>query len=218
MRLSKATRFFCLIFWLGVALGCSSIRPEVGQSPAGEGAKPQVDLGDEPQPTRPQEENAKNAGERGRIILYPLNRLMDFCDLARFGVNVGPGFGLEVKATDWVRLAAISDTSVGVGFETLRHLPVCARTRAKVAFGPFAAPAVLGHDWPSQFWDVGLEAHLFLIGAHVYINPAELFDFLGGWFLFDPLDDDFRFEGTPVHSNEQIYSATPSATSISNED
>jgi hypothetical protein len=86
--------------------------------------------------------------------------------------------------------------------ETLRHLPVCARVRAKAAFGPFVAPAVVGHDWPSQFWDVGLEVHLYLIGAHVYVNPGELFDFFAGWFFYDPFNDDFVLRERPVTKHE----------------
>ena len=126
------------------------------------------------------------------ILLYPANRFVDLFDLARFGLNVGPGLGLDAQATDLLRVAAIHDSSVGVGFQGLRRLPVCVRSRSDFALGPIRTPPLSPLGWHGQFWDMGLEVYGLLAGAHVYVNPKEILDFLGGWMLFDPMSDDLE--------------------------
>lgn len=124
--------------------------------------------------------------------LYPINRVFDLFDWLRFGVNAGPGFGLDVQATSLARAAAISDISAGVGFQGLRHPPVCLRSRTETAIGPVHTPRLNPLAWRTRFWDVGAEAHFLILGAHVYANPMEAFDFLAGWFGGDPAGDDWE--------------------------
>ncbi|MCX7014449.1 MAG: hypothetical protein NTW86_18185 [Candidatus Sumerlaeota bacterium] len=128
----------------------------------------------------------------GVALLYPVNRVFDLCDVARFGVNVGPGLGVDAQASDLLRVAAIQDTSVGVGFQGLRRLPVCARSRTDLAFGPARTPPISPLGWHGQFWDVGAEAYVLLVGAHAYVNPKEIVDFFAGWALRDPMGDDWE--------------------------
>jgi hypothetical protein len=128
----------------------------------------------------------------GAVVLYPLNRVVDLFDVARLGVNVGPGVGLDVQASDLARLAFIYDSSVGAGFQGLRRPPVCVRSRTAMAVGIVRTPPTSTLGWHGQFWDVGAELHALLLGAHAYVNPKEILDFFGGWFFYDPMNDDFE--------------------------
>jgi hypothetical protein len=174
-------RLFLPAVSLALALslaGCSTVR---GSAPAS-------------RPAETADHNDRRLGHArwSTVLLYPVNRVIDLFDVARFGVNVGPGMGIDAQASDLARAAAIYDTSVGVGFQGLRRLPVCARSRSEVALGPVRTPPTSALGWHGQFWDVGLEAYVFLIGAHAYVNPKEFLDFFGGWVGFDPMRDDLE--------------------------
>ena len=39
-------------------------------------------------------------------------------------------------------------------------------------------------------WDVRLEAHVLIVGAHLAVNLAEMFDLFAGLLTFDPRADD----------------------------
>jgi hypothetical protein len=82
-----------------------------------------------------------------------------------------------------------------VGFQTFRHIPFAARTHTKTGLGPVAAdPGVNMLDWERHFWDVGVEAHALIVGAHIFVNPWQMWDFLSGLILLDPAGDDLRFD------------------------
>ena len=115
---------------------------------------------------------------------------MDLGDLAGFGVNVGPGFGVDAQATQLAQASYITSVSVGAGFQTLRRLPVCIRTKSKAAAGPAALESTLQVGFRTRFWDFGGEVYPLLFGVHVYVNPAEALDLLAGIFIFDPKNDD----------------------------
>ena len=136
------------------------------------------------------DEGSGALGVAEAIVFYLPNRLLDFGDVVRFGINVGPGIGLDVQASEAARAAAITDTSVGVGFQTLRRLPVCARSRTLVAVGPVETPSPSLLGWRTRFWDMGGEAHALLIGAHAYVNPLAVLDAAVGILGFDPSEDD----------------------------
>jgi hypothetical protein len=130
----------------------------------------------------------------GIILLYIPNRIFDLFDVARFGVNVGPGFGLDLRATKYVKLQFISDTSVGVGLQTLRHLPLCVRSQAKLGLGFISTPGMNLIDWHYGDFDLRVELYILIVGAHVAVEMGEIVDFIGGIFTWDPMHDDFRSE------------------------
>lgn len=142
-------------------------------------------------PGEPDDGGAGALGVLEAIVFYLPNRLLDFGDVVRFGVNAGPGIGLDVQASEAARAAAITDTSVGVGYQTLRRLPVCARSRTLVAVGPVETPSLSPLGWRTRFWDVGGEVHALLLGAHAYVNPFAILDAAAGILCFDPSEDDF---------------------------
>jgi len=146
-----------------------------------------------------QEESVEEAAEEDEeeqsvlstALLYIPNRIFDLFDVARLGVNVGPGLGIDLRATKWAKVIFATDTSVGVGFQSLRHLPVCVRSRAKLGLAFISTPDLNVLDWYHGDYDLRVELHLLLIGAHVAVDFGEIFDFIGGIFTWDPMDDDF---------------------------
>ncbi len=124
------------------------------------------------------------------ILFYIPNRFLDLFDVARAGVEVGPGFGVDGEATEALQAGVMARVSAGVGLQTLRHLPVKASGESYAALGPVAADPTAGLAWYRNKWDVRLEAHVAIFGAHAAINPAEIADFFLGFLTIDIMDDD----------------------------
>jgi hypothetical protein len=146
----------------------------------------------------PGEEDAEAEKEGGgvvdlghTILLYLPNRVLDAFDMARAGVNVGPGIGGQVKATDAGELVFLSRLSAGVGLQGLRHLPVYASSESVVGAGPVEAGGDMGFGWYQSSTDIRVEAHPLLAGAHVAVDPVEILDFVAGLFTIDIREDDY---------------------------
>ncbi len=125
------------------------------------------------------------------IALYIPNRVFDLFEIARFGVNAGPGFGVDVRATEFVQAIALSRASVGVGLQGLRRLPVSVATESGIGLGPVDLSGDLGLAWYRAPLDLRVELHALLIGAHAAVDIGEIFDFLAGIIVLDPSEDDF---------------------------
>lgn len=143
-------------------------------------------------PDEPSGEGSTSAVDVGHtILMYVPNRVLDLFDMVRVGVNVGPGIGGQAKATDPIQATFIQRMSVGVGLESLRHLPVYASAESAVGLGPLGGDANLGLGWYQSPTDIRLEAHALVVGAHVAIDPVEIADFLLGFFTVDLRKDDY---------------------------
>jgi hypothetical protein len=140
------------------------------------------------------EEDEDESSTLGVILLYIPNRIFDLFDVARFGINVGPGFGFDARCTKWLKAQFITDTSVGVGLQTLRHLPLCIRSQAKLGLAFISTPSMNLIDWHYGDYDLRVELYVLLVGAHVAVELGEIVDFIGGIFTWDPMNDDFRSE------------------------
>lgn len=125
------------------------------------------------------------------VLMYLPNRVLDVFDMARAGVNVGPGIGGQVKATDNAQAMFLTRTSAGVGLQGLRHLPAYASIENATAVGPLEVGMNLGLGWYHSPTDVRLEIHPFLVGAHVAFDPVEIADFILGIFTVDIRKDDY---------------------------
>lgn len=168
-----------LLLLLGSSLGCATLAGSPGSDrPAAESAAPADD-------DRP--------STLSRVVLYIPNRVLDLFDIVRFGINVGPGIGVDAQVTDPVRAGIMSRTSAGVGFQGLRHLPVMAAVESYAAVGPLEADCALGPRWYRSGGDVRIEPHLLLVGAHVAVDTFSIGDFIAGIFGFDPSGDDLGF-------------------------
>jgi hypothetical protein len=126
------------------------------------------------------------------LLLYIPNRIFDAGDVVRAGVNLGPGIGADLCATESLSVAAMFRTSVGVGYETLRHMPVVWGGESYAAVGPVSSKVVGGPIWYRQYWDIRPELHVVLVGAHVAVNPAEIADFFLGFTTIDIMNDDYK--------------------------
>jgi len=125
------------------------------------------------------------------LLLYLPNRLLDAGDLVRAGVSVGPGMGIDLTATEWANVSLMTKTSAGLGYETLRHLPVELAAYTAVGAGPVKVHPEAGLTWYRSPGDIRVEVHLLIVGAHAAVEPFEMGDFIVGFFGLDPMDDDF---------------------------
>jgi hypothetical protein len=142
-------------------------------------------------------EDAKDEGGPGvfsighTILMYIPNRILDAFDMVRAGVNVGPGVGAQLKATDAAQVEFMSRLSAGVGLQSLRHLPAYAGAESGVGIGPAEAGGTMGIGWFQSPTDIRIELHPAIVGAHAAVDPVEIVDFILGFFTIDLRDDDY---------------------------
>lgn len=157
-----------------------------------------------------------DSGIGARIGWYLPDRILDILDVFSFDVHVGFGVYVDAHATRWLGLAVGGRVIGGFGWHEHRSLGVQAKGEgglSVLAFdgsGRFASRAgTSGVDaWGGghggvmtpgdgyfqeymDFWALGASVTGGLAGAEVDVHPLEIFDLLVGWFLFDPLGDDF---------------------------
>jgi hypothetical protein len=162
---------------------CGSLRPAQSAPPADE--KSAAAPADAP----PKKEKESRGFLMG-VVMYLPDRVFDLFDVARAGVNVGPGVGIQLKATDAVQLTAMARTSLGLGLETLRHSPVAAGAETSAEMSIVGAGADAGLTWPQSPTDIRVELHPLIVGAHAAVDPVEILDFVLGFVLIDIRDDD----------------------------
>lgn len=122
---------------------------------------------------------------------YFASRGLDFGDMVHFGVEVGPGIGVDVMVSDYLRMAAMKRWSAGVGFQGFRRSPIKNASEGYAYFGPMRRGGTeQGVPWYVNTWDIRADAQAAVVGANVAVNPAEIFDFLAGWFTIDFMHDD----------------------------
>lgn len=128
-----------------------------------------------------------------RALMYLPNRVLDLGDVIHFGAEIGPGVGADAMFTDYLRASAMKRWSKGLGYQTLRRSPFKDSEEEYAELGPVKfATDIDGRPWIIDPWDVRVELHLLVVGAHVAVNPVEIGDFLVGLFMFDPRDDDLN--------------------------
>jgi hypothetical protein len=154
-------------------------------APQQEGATEQK----EPSPEEPRKPKGRSIFTH--ILLYIPNRVVDVFDIVRAGVSVGPGIGVDLTATQYLNVSLLAKTSVGLGFQTFRHLPAEAAATTAVGIGPFKADPEAGLAWHRSPGDIRVELHALLVGAHACVEPFEIFDLIVGFLFFDPVGDDF---------------------------
>jgi|GEM_PF-862514 len=159
----------------------------------------------------------------GKIFLYIPNRIFDLLDL--FTVEAGGclGIGAKVQVTDGfsVGLQAAAgeamfgldrrNISVRATQEEFAHLLPAgsvylseARASTSGSYGMMSSqsglklPSDQMYQRARDYWAIGAQAEALGIAANVKFHPLELFDFLAGFFLFDPLKDDIG-STRPIH-------------------
>lgn len=121
------------------------------------------------------------------------NRVLDALEIVRLGVGVGPGIGVDLRATELGQLSAMSGFGAGIGWQGRWHPPVLLDSRAFVAAGPLTIGATSSNpltSWRRTFWELRVEAHAAIALAEVAVDLAEVWDFLAGIVFVDPARDD----------------------------
>jgi hypothetical protein len=151
----------------------------------------------------------------GTILLYPLNRILDFIDLITVEVGVCLGIGVKAQATDALSVGLQASAGEGVFGLVGRNLSVratqeefahllpvgsayLAEARAYTAgsYGMMSSQAGVKsptdhmYQRARDYWAIGAQAQALDIAANVKFHPVEVFDFAAGLFFFDPLKDD----------------------------
>ncbi len=170
--------------------GCAAPHGAVGANP-GAPLAAMAAAGDAPSPDdEDDDERSGVAGFLWGVVVYLPNRVLDLFDVARAGVNAGPGVGAQLKATDLAQVTLLGRASVGVGLQSLRHMPVYVSVENAIGVGPLSGDATAGLGWHHSPTDVRVELHPLLVGAHAAVDPIEILDFALGFLTIDIRDDD----------------------------
>ncbi|MCL5269045.1 MAG: hypothetical protein M1457_00465 [bacterium] len=136
------------------------------------------------------------------ICWYLPNRIMDFSDIPRFHLAVGDGSGFTVRASRFLYASWFYDESLCLGW-TKRMPPVFGEKIEESYFGFLAArQGQLDRD-PTE---LGLSAHLMIVGLNFALSAGEALDALTGIAGIDLAGDDHgpvMFDYAPPPSSEQ---------------
>ncbi len=150
------------------------------------------------------------------VLWYLPDRVLDIFDIVSFDVHLGFGIWVDAHATRALQVTAGFRTVGGFGWHDHRSLGIQTQSQAALNLLPFGAEGysamqagtsgVRAGTWseaglhnPSSrlyqdykdYWAIGGGATAVVAGAEVDVHPIEIFDFLVGWFLFDPSNDGF---------------------------
>lgn len=132
-----------------------------------------------------------------KYILFLPNRILDLLDVFRLNVGVGPGIGVNIRATRFAQAGIASYNCVKVGIigrqgwiymEESREFGVSV---LYIEDSKAVGPLITFEDKTDrQLLEVGGFIYAFFVGAEVAIRPKELADFFLGWGLIDFCEDD----------------------------
>lgn len=140
-----------------------------------------------------QEKKGHSIGHK--LILYVPDRVLDVFDMIRLRLRAGPGVSIGARATEYISAYAGSYTSVYAGLPGPRMRPMPKLPIGLESYSGASASVVdatvdggIGPGYsPSEFEG---SFQLLLIGIDVGVDPVEVVDFAGGFFLWDPREDD----------------------------
>jgi hypothetical protein len=164
-----------------------------------------------------------------QILLYLPDRILDLFDIFSFDVHIGLGALANVHLTRAVQFGAGGRAVSGIGWHDHRSLGVLAQTGSELVIPGVGAQAFAGalvgtsgvmvigdglagvHTPQAELYQqyrdycaIGVEATAGVAGVDFDIHPLEIFDFLVGWFTYDPLRDDFaRTRGLGLSSSDR---------------
>lgn len=166
-----------------------------------------------------------------RLMWYLPDRILDIFDIVSFDVHFGLGVYVDAHVTRIVQLNVGARTVAGVGWHNHRSLGILNQADATFGFLALGSRAysttqvgtsgiqtgawgLAGVHKPSEdmyqdfvdYWAVGGSATAAIAGASADVHPLQIYDMLVGWFLFDPLNDDFGHTvGVHMQSQENTY-------------
>ncbi|MBI5207461.1 MAG: hypothetical protein HY934_06685 [Candidatus Firestonebacteria bacterium] len=162
-----------------------------------------------------------------KILWYIPDRLKDFIDMVTLEVNFGPQLGAGAWATRAVQTVAYTGGTVGYGYYQKTGIGLRSEGSVDFAAGPVGGTAVAGgriglngmastasaltlHK-PSEniyqdyrdYWGIGGKIGFFFLGGEAEYHPVEIYDFLAGFLLMDPLHDDLATTRRLQYTSEQ---------------
>ncbi len=123
-------------------------------------------------------------------LLWPVNRLLDFIDVFRADLGVGPAYGGVLRLTRYGQMGyrEMAPGSFRVGLLG-RRAPILIETSSESGFGPWFAESKQRSICEAE---VALGFDLGIAGAQAGRCFDELFEFLGGIVFLDPSDAHIR--------------------------
>ncbi|MCB1180348.1 MAG: hypothetical protein KDK36_22400 [Leptospiraceae bacterium] len=159
---------------------------------------------------------AKVEPTTGELIMWYIpDRILDAIEMVDFWLNIGPQIGFGAKATSALQAEAFAGAYIGAGIGQKKMLGIKTEGRSAILIGPFGPLAHAGSSvgtggfqfggdfeyfhTPSKplyqdlkdYWALGFRVGVGFWGVEFEYHPIEIVDFIGGIFLFDPLNDDF---------------------------
>ena len=130
-----------------------------------------------------------------RILYYAPNRVMDFMDMFRARLRLGPGLAVNLRMTDYGAFYYGKYNTVYVGLPGPRaphrmRLPVGKESLNGIVLAGVDATDDTPHgpEYGAAEADVGVQ--LLVVGAEAGVDAVEFIDFLAGLVFLDPRDDD----------------------------
>ena len=124
------------------------------------------------------------------VLLYIPNRVLDLIDVFRVDVGVGASVGGVVRVTKYVQggYRQMAPVSVRVG-DFGRTFPVMVESSSEIGISPAFKQSA---DREVCDAELGLGLDALVVGGYGGVCLDELADFIGGIFLIDFKDDDFK--------------------------
>lgn len=122
------------------------------------------------------------------VLMWIPNRVLDFIDIFRVDVGVGPSFGAVARVTKYgeVGYRMMAPASLRVG-DFGREMPIMVESSNEFGVSPLYVDSKDRTVCPGE---IGLGADVFLVGAYGGLCVDEFADFLAGLFFIDLKDDD----------------------------
>ena len=141
------------------------------------------------------EDEDEGPGVLHTVLLYIPNRVFDILDIVRARVRVGPGFALDLRATEFADFFLGAYTSIFVGIPGPRtepeiNWPFGIESRAGAEVSIIDASTGVGTAPDYGYLECGLGFQVLIIGIDIGVDPWELVDFALGIVTLDPEGDD----------------------------
>ncbi|HLC16658.1 MAG TPA: hypothetical protein VJL89_10580 [Thermodesulfovibrionia bacterium] len=131
-----------------------------------------------------------------QVLYYPVNRLLDFADIFRLNVGVGPGIGINIRPTKFAQvgfenyMSARAGLGKNSGFFVKRYGLLYTETELMT----MGAGLLYTGGGQRGLTEVGTTFHLLIIGGEAALDLSELADFFLGFTTVDFKQDDWGKE------------------------
>ena len=152
-----------------------------------------------------------------KLMLYPLNRVLDLCDLASVSAGLGPDVQANLHATRALQVGAGASSTARAGYNTCREIGLYRQTGweasllslswenySKTNVRSWDSVKEIEHkanglsqpgypiyrDNVRDYWGIGGHLPLLLASVEAEVHPVELVDLVLGFFMVDLRGDD----------------------------